>query len=185
MPFQVPAVIVPRPVMPVYEPAIAAVGTVPLVSCVALRAVSEVPTPENEPAVMRPEAVKVESEVVAKVEVPETVKAFNVPTDVSDEVTTVAFKVVPLSVPAGAITTAVEAAVMSPLPLTVKVGMAVDEPNEPTLLLTVAKVVPRAPAVVVISPVRAGKRAAAKVPVTWVPERLTAFAVKAWPVRER
>ena len=185
MPFQVPAVIVPRPVMPVYEPAIAAVGTVPVVSCVALRAVSEVPTPENEPAVMRPEAVKVESEVVAKVEVPETVKAFNVPTDVSDEVTTVAFKVVPLSVPAGAITTAVEAAVMSPLPLTVKVGMAVDEPNEPTLLLTVARVVFKLPAVVEISPVRAGKRAAAKVPVTWVPERLTAFAVKAWPVRER
>ena len=72
MAFQVPAVIVPRPVMPVYEPEIAAVGTVPLVSCVALRAVSEVPTPEKEPAVMRPEAVRVETVVVAKVEVPVT-----------------------------------------------------------------------------------------------------------------
>ena len=50
-----------------------------------------------------------------------------VPTDVSDDETTVEFNTVPDRVPAGAITTLPEAAVISPLPLTVNDGD--DEPK--------------------------------------------------------
>ena len=64
-----------------------------------------------------------------------------VPTVVREEVTTVALRVVPVKVPAGAITTAVETAVINPFPLTVKTGIAVEEPKEPMFRLTVAKVV--------------------------------------------
>lgn len=48
--------------------------------------------------------------------------------------------VAPVKVPAGAITTLVEAAVIKPLPLTVNVGIAVEDPKVPTLLFTVARV---------------------------------------------
>ena len=64
----------------------------------------------------------------------------NAPTDVKLELTIVLFKVVPDSVPAGAITTLPEAAVMRPLPFTVKLGMLVEDPKDPTFELTVAKV---------------------------------------------
>jgi hypothetical protein len=60
-----------------------------------------------------------------------------VPTDVNDELTTLEAKVVPVKVPAGAITTFVEAAVIKPFALTVKDGIAVEEPNDPVFELTV------------------------------------------------
>ena len=63
-----------------------------------------------------------------------------VPTDVREEAVTPEAKVAPVNVPAGAMTTLPEAAVINPLALTVKVGMEVDEPKLPVLLLTVAKV---------------------------------------------
>ncbi len=90
----------------------------------------------------------------------------NVPTLVSDDAVTPLASVAPVSVPAGATTTAVDAAVMRPLALTVKVGIAVEDPKLPTLLLTVARVVVREPAVVVMSPVNAGNDAAVRVPTT-------------------
>ena len=64
-----------------------------------------------------------------------------VPTEVRLELTTVAFNVVPDKVPAGAITTDVPAAVINPLPFTVKLGIAVELPKLPTLAFTVANVV--------------------------------------------
>jgi hypothetical protein len=67
------------------------------------------------------------------------------PTVVSEEVTTLEARVVPVSVPAGAITALVEAAVINPLPLTVKEGIAVEEPKLPVLELTVARVVANEP----------------------------------------
>ena len=94
---------------------------------------------------------------------PDTVRAVSVPTLVRDDVTTVALSVVPVSVPAGAMTAAVDAAVMRPLPLTVKVGMAVDDPKEPTLLFTVARVVVMA---VVPEPVMSPERV-----IVWLPVR--------------
>jgi hypothetical protein len=63
-----------------------------------------------------------------------------VPTVVREEVTTFDAKVVPVRVPAGAITTAVEAAVIRPFPFTVKIGIAVEEPKDPTFEFTVARV---------------------------------------------
>ncbi len=68
-----------------------------------------------------------------------------VPTDVNDDDTTFDARVVPVNVPAGAITTDVPAAVINPLPLTVKFGIAVDDPKDPTFPLTVANVRPVAP----------------------------------------
>ena len=102
---------------------------------------------------------------------------FNAPTPVSDEPVTPAASVAPVSVPAGATTATLLAAVIRPFPFTVNVGIAVEPPKDPTFPFTVASVVERLPATVVTSPVSAGKRAAARVPVTLVPERLTAFAV--------
>jgi hypothetical protein len=83
------------------------------------------------------------------------VPVVSVPTEVREELTTVAFNVVPDSVPAGAMTALVPAAVIRPLPLTVKLGMAVDEPKEPVFVLTVARVVAIVPpeAAPVASPV--------------------------------
>ena len=46
-------------------------------------------------------------------------------------------------------------------------------------------VVATAPAVLVMSPVKAGNLAAAKIPVAFEPERLTAFAVNTWLDKER
>lgn len=87
---------------------------------------------------------------------PDTVRLVSVPTEVNEDVTTLAAKVVPVSVPAGAMTTLPEAAVISPFPLTVKVGIEVEEPNEPTLPLTVAKVAVTEPGPdAITSPVRA------------------------------
>ena len=64
--------------------------------------------------------------------------------------------VVPVSVPAGATTAAVPAAVMSPFALTVKVGIAVEPPNEPVFPLTVASVATLDPGpAAVMSPVSA------------------------------
>jgi hypothetical protein len=78
-----------------------------------------------------------------------------VPTAVSEEVTTLEARVVPVRVPAGAMTALVLAAVIKPLALTVKLGIAVEEPKLPMLLLTVAKVRVAAPGpVAVASPVR-------------------------------
>ena len=62
-------------------------------------------------------------------------------------------------------TTAVVTAVTKPLALTVTIGIAVLEPNEPMLLFTVANVNALAPAVLVASPVNAGSLAAGKVPL--------------------
>src|SRR4051794_31396521 len=59
---------------------------------------------------------------------------------VREEAVTPAARVDPVSVPAGATTALVPAAVMRPLPLVVKLGMAVLDPNDPTLLFTVARV---------------------------------------------
>jgi hypothetical protein len=63
-----------------------------------------------------------------------------VPTLVRDDETMVEFKVVPDRVPAGATTALVPAAVINPLALTVKFGIAVLEPKEPVLELTVVRV---------------------------------------------
>jgi hypothetical protein len=128
------------------------------------------------PEVIVPVEVKL-FEPIARV--PPIVRDVRVPTDVSEEVTTVEFNVVPVNVPAGAMTTLPLAAVMRPLALTVNVGMEVEEPNVPTFPLTVARVVARAPADVVMSPVNAGNLPAANVPVALVPERSTAFTVMA------
>ena len=94
--------------------------------------------------------------VTASTTKPEPIEPLtNAPTLVRDEVTTVVLSVVPLRVPAGATTAFVLAAVTRPLPLTVKDGIAVDEPKDPTLLLTVARVVVIAVAPLpVISPER-------------------------------
>ena len=79
-----------------------------------------------------------------------------VPTEVSDEETTFDASVVPVNVPAGAITTLVEAAVIKPLPFTVNDGIAVELPNAPVLLFTVASVAATEPGpVAVTSPVNA------------------------------
>ena len=79
-----------------------------------------------------------------------------VPTLVREEETTPEAKVVPVNVPAGAMTAAVEAAVINPLAFTVKVGIAVEEPKEPTLEFTVARVRATLPGpVAVASPVKA------------------------------
>jgi len=126
-----------------------------------VRVWSPVLVPEDEP------------EKFAAAMLPETVSDVRVPTDVSDELTTVEFRVVPVRVPAGAITALPDAAVIKPLALTVKVGIDVEEPKDPTLALTVAKVVAKEPAEVVISPVRAGNLPAASVPVALVLERST------------
>src|SRR5271168_566673 len=93
---------------------------------------------------------------VASDELPETVSDPSVPTLVREEETTLLASVVPVSVPAGATTATVPAAVMSPLPLTVKVGIAVEEPKAPVLVLTVASVAIAEPGpLAVISPVSA------------------------------
>jgi len=88
---------------------------------------------------------------------PVTVRPAIVPRPVSDDETTFDASVVPVNVPAGAITTFPPAAVSKPFALTVKFGIDVDDPNEPTFEFTVARVVARAPDAVVISPVSAGK----------------------------
>ncbi len=103
------------------------------------------------------------------------------PKEVKDEVTTLEASVVPVSVPAGAMTTLPLAAVIRPFALTVNVGIEVEDPKDPTFPFTVANVVARAPAEVVMSPVSAGNLPAARVPVAFVPERLTALAVMTWP----
>jgi hypothetical protein len=72
--------------------------------------------------------------------VPAQVPVAIVPTVVREDVTTVEFKVVPLRVPAGATTTLVLAAVIKPLPLTVKFGIAVLDPNAPVFVFTVERV---------------------------------------------
>jgi len=106
-------------------------------------------------AVSVPEVVSVEVTDNTELVAPEIVSDPSVPTDVRDELTTVEFKVVPDRVPAGAMTALPDAAVISPLPLTVKVGMEVDDPKDPVLLLTVARVAAKDPVPLpVTSPVR-------------------------------
>ena len=90
--------------------------------------------------------------------------AVELPIEVNEEVTTVEFKVVPDNVPAGAITALPLAAVINPLAFTVKEGIDVEDPKDPTLELTVASVVTVDPEVVVTSPVSAGKAAEVKIP---------------------
>ena len=66
---------------------------------------------------------------VAMVPKPEAMEPpVKIPTEVKEEVITVEFKVLPVRVAAGAMTTAVLAAVNLPWASTVKVGMAVEEP---------------------------------------------------------
>jgi hypothetical protein len=99
-----------------------------------------------------------------------------VPTDVREEVTTLAARVVPVRVPAGATTALVDAAVMRPLALTVKLGIAVEDPKDPTLPLTVARVNAAEPGPdAVASPVRAVIAAGA--PVIWLYGRESAERV--------
>jgi hypothetical protein len=64
----------------------------------------------------------------------------NVPTDVKDDVTTVEPIAVPVREDAGAEINVVPAAVRIPLAFTVNVGIKFEEPNDPILELTVAKV---------------------------------------------
>ena len=94
---------------------------------------------------------------------PLTAKLVSVPTLVSEEFTTVEFNVVPLNVPAGATTTSVLIAVISPFPFTVIDGIAVEEPKLPTSEFTVANVKTKLPAVLVTSPVCAGSAAVGNV----------------------
>jgi hypothetical protein len=74
--------------------------------------------------------------IVVPVQVPDVM----VPTDVNELVTTVELSVVPLNVPDGAITALPDAAVISPLALTVNVGIDVDDPNVPISEFTVDRV---------------------------------------------
>jgi hypothetical protein len=79
-----------------------------------------------------------------------------VPSEVREEVTTFDARVVPVKVPAGATTAFVLAAVIKPLPFTVKLGIAVELPNDPVLELTVARVRVAEPGpAAVASPVKA------------------------------
>jgi hypothetical protein len=79
-----------------------------------------------------------------------------VPTLVKELDTTLLARVVPVKVPAGATTALEPAAVIRPLPLTVKFGIAVLDPKEPTFVLTVARVAAALPGpVAVTSPVNA------------------------------
>jgi hypothetical protein len=73
-----------------------------------------------------------------------------------EAVTTLDAKVVPVNVPAGATTAFVDAAVIRPLPLTVKLGIALDDPKDPVFVLTVASVRTADPGPLAVpSPVRA------------------------------
>lgn len=63
-----------------------------------------------------------------------------VPTEVREDAVTFEASVTPVTVPAGAITALVPAAVIRPLPFTVKFGMAVDDPKLPVFPFTVASV---------------------------------------------
>ena len=93
-----------------------------------------------------------------------TCKEVSVPTEVREEAVTPEARVVPVRVPAGAMTAFPEAAVINPLPLTVKVGIEVEDPKDPTLPLTVARVVAVEPSV---------SKVAVKSPVRVSPERRT------------
>ena len=126
--------------------------------------------------VILPDKVEVPKSSVKPAPVAPLVK---VPTEVNDEAVTPEARVAPVRVPAGATTAFPEAAVIKPLPLTVKVGIEVEEPKDPTLVFTVAKVVANDPAEVVMSPVKAGNLPAARVPVAFVPDRSTALTVMA------
>jgi hypothetical protein len=64
-----------------------------------------------------------------------------VPRLVSEEAVIPAARVLPVRVPAGATTAFVDTAVTRPLPFTVNVGIAVEEPKEPVSVFTVARVV--------------------------------------------
>ncbi len=84
------------------------------------------------------------------------VRPESVPRDVSDEEVTPLASMLPVSVPAGATTATVPAAVISPLPFTVKVGIAVELPQLPVSVLTVARVATVEPGpLAVTSPVSA------------------------------
>ena len=84
---------------------------------------------------------------------PESPREPRVPTLVRDEAVTPAARVAPLSEPAAALTVFVPAAVTKPLAFTVKFGMAVEEPKDPTFEFTVASVVAKLFAEEVTSPV--------------------------------
>jgi hypothetical protein len=105
-----------------------------------------------------------------------------VPTVVSEEVTTVDARAVPVKVPAGAITAVEPAAVISPLALTVKVGIAVEEPKLPVLPFTDASVkAPPEPRVASPDMVSASKSPLLSVPIRYAertPVSLTVAAVR-------
>jgi hypothetical protein len=111
----------------------------------------------------------------AKVKPDPVLPAVRVPTLVSDDVVTPEANVVPVSVLAGAITTFPEAAVIRPLPFTVKLGIDVDEPNDPTLEFTVESVVASVP-LVVMSPERS------PLVIEDAPENFVIFPVAGDPV---
>jgi hypothetical protein len=85
----------------------------------------------------------------------------------------------PVIEPTAGVIVLVEAAVINPLPLTVKAGAAVADPKEPVLVLTVARVVAREAPGVVISPVRAGTAAVGKVVVPCI--TVAEDHVASWP----
>ncbi len=70
-----------------------------------------------------------------------TVRFINVPTLVRLEAVTPEARVAPVRVPAGAITTLLLAAVISPFALTVNVGIDVEDPKVPTFEFTVVNVI--------------------------------------------
>jgi hypothetical protein len=109
---------------------------------------------EPEIALVTKRFVVVASPSVAlpRVESPETVSEPSVPTEVSEELTTLELSVVPDKVPAGATTAVAPAAVIRPLPFTVKFGTDDAPPKEPVFEFTVARVVTLP--VEVTSPVR-------------------------------
>jgi hypothetical protein len=79
-------------------------------------------------------------------------RAGEAPNDISEDAVTALARVVPVRVPAGATTVLSLTAVINPFPLTVSVGMDVEEPKLPVFVLTVARVV--ALPLLVKSPVR-------------------------------
>ena len=151
---RVPFVVAKLVVLPERVPDATALVPLPINGVLAVNVVAPVP-PWLTGAV--PVSVDVPS---ARVNPAPVAPPVRVPVLVRDDASTFDASVAPLNVPAGAITAFVPAAVMSPLPLTVKFGIAVEDPQLPVFVFTVAKVVASEPAVVVMSPVSAGKFAA-------------------------
>jgi hypothetical protein len=103
-----------------------------------------------------------------------------VPTAVREDVTIVEGSDVPVRPPAGVVTATVLTLVMRPLPFTVMIGMAVEDPKLPVLLLTDARV-SAPPELRVASPdiVSASRSPLLSVPIRYAERTPVSFTVAA------